>query len=177
VAAGPYEGALRTIILAYKERGAHRLAGPLGDHLARAIMVYVAQAGLPYGAPVVIVPVPTTSAAVRARRGDHMARLARRAVRQLGRAGWPAVIARPLSARPKADSTHLSASQRADAAAHAFTPRVGQIRRIAAAQQGGAAVIAVDDVLTTGATMAALATVLAGWGCESTAPRRSPRRA
>jgi predicted amidophosphoribosyltransferase len=151
---------LRSAILTYKERGAHRLAAPLGDHLARAIALAVRRAGLPVGTPIVIIPVPTTAAAVRDRHGDHMMRLGRRSVRALGRAGWPAALAKPLSARPKADSSHLGAHERAAAAAQAFRARPAHVRRVAEAARAGAVVIAVDDVLTTGSTMAALARVL-----------------
>ena len=42
--------------------------------------------------PVVIVPVPSTASAVRARQGDHMARLAAHAVRRLRAAGWQAEL-------------------------------------------------------------------------------------
>ena len=37
VAVGPYGGALRGALLAYKEKGRHRLARPLGALLAGAI--------------------------------------------------------------------------------------------------------------------------------------------
>jgi predicted amidophosphoribosyltransferase len=160
VSVGEYDDVLRSTILTYKERGAHRLAVPLGDHLARAIAVALRGIGVPAGTPIVIVPVPTTTAAIRERHGDHMTRLARRAIRALGRAGWPAALAKPLLARPKADSSHLGARERAVAAAEAFRPRPAHVRRVAAAANAGAVVIAVDDVLTTGSTLAALARVL-----------------
>jgi predicted amidophosphoribosyltransferase len=164
VALGPYEGALRGLLLAYKDDGRHRLAAPLGDHLARCVAAAVLRAGHPAGTPVILVPVPSTGAAARARHGDHMRRLARRAVRALLRRSWPAAVARPLAARPKPDSSHLDAAGRAAAARDAFRIRSEPARRVARAAAAGAVVIAVDDVLTTGATMAAVAHRMAGSG-------------
>lgn len=69
-ALGDYHGVLRELVLGYKDRGAHRLARPLGRLLAEAVASLVT-------GPVVLVPVPDTPAAVRARHGDHLRRLAR----------------------------------------------------------------------------------------------------
>jgi predicted amidophosphoribosyltransferase len=164
VALGPYEGVLRGLLLAYKDDGRHRLAGPLGAHLARCVASAVLRAGHPAGTPVVLVPVPSTAAAARARHGDHMGRLARRAAQALHGRAWPAAVARPLAARPKPDSSHLDAAGRARAARDAFRIRPRQARRLGLAAATGAVVIAVDDVLTTGATMAAVAHRMAGSG-------------
>jgi len=155
VAVGFYEGPLREALLAYKEHGRASLAAPLGAMLAEAV---AAAAG---GArrPVLLLPVPSTAAAARARHGDHMARLAGHATRVLRTAGWPAAVARPLRARPKPDSAHLDSAQRAIAAGEAFGPRaIGAPRTRRAA--AGRAVVVVDDIVTTGATLAAVATVL-----------------
>jgi len=164
VALGPYEGALRGVLLAYKDDGRHRLAGPLGDHLARCVASAVLRAGFPAGTPVILVPVPSTAAAARVRHGDHMDRLARRAARALHRRSWPAAVGRPLAARPKPDSSRLDAAGRARAARDGFRVRPGQARRVGAAASAGAVLIAVDDVLTTGSTMAAVAHRMAGSG-------------
>src|SRR5256714_9100698 len=79
VALGAYDGALREVLLAYKERGRHVLARPLGDWLAAVVAVGVRQAGHAGGAPVLLVPVPGTPAAARGRYGDPMRRPARTA--------------------------------------------------------------------------------------------------
>jgi predicted amidophosphoribosyltransferase len=163
VALGAYQGPLRGLLLSYKERGAHRLATPLGQGLARAVAAMVGRR-YPLGTPTVIIPVPSTAAAIRERHGDHMTRLAGRAVRELGRVGWPAQVSACLSARPKADSSHLSAAERAVAASDAFRARTAAAARVAAAQRAGAAVVIVDDIITTGATIASASAVLLGYG-------------
>ncbi|MEU9133454.1 hypothetical protein AB0D08_36100 [Kitasatospora sp. NPDC048540] len=86
-AAAPYAAPVRGLLLAHKERGALRLAGPLGALLARAVRS--AAAG---PVPVVLVPVPSTRRSVRARGHDPMLRLARAAARELRGCGVPARV-------------------------------------------------------------------------------------
>jgi predicted amidophosphoribosyltransferase len=160
VALGPYDGVLRELVLAYKDRGRHRLARPLAVQLARGVAACAVRLGNPPGSPVVVIPVPSTAAAARQRHGDHMRRLARQTVRALNGAGWPAAMVVPAAARPRADSVHMTAADRAAAARDAFRTRLGPARRVAAAGAAGACVLAIDDVLTTGATLASLATRL-----------------
>lgn len=160
VALGPYDGVLRELVLAYKDRGRHRLARPLAAQLARGVAACAVRLGNPPGSPVVVIPVPSTAAAARQRHGDHMRRLARQTVRTLNGLGWPAAMVAAVAARPRADSAHLSAADRAAAARDAFRTRPGPARRVAAAVEAGACVVAVDDVLTTGATLASLTTRL-----------------
>ena len=97
-----------------------------------------------------------------------MLRLARRAARWLCAAGQPAVVTTPLRALPKKDSTHLDRDQRAQTARTAFAvrrqwrvgPRLAALRSVV----DSGAVVLVDDVLTTGATLAAAATLLTDLG-------------
>lgn len=150
-ALGAYDGVLRDVLLGYKERGRHGLATPLGGLLAD--VVAAALGGTRQA--VLLVPVPATAKAARDRHGDHMARLARRAAARLRRAGWPVAVAAPVRALPRPDSAELSASDRAAAAESAFRIRPGWVsglRRAAA----GRAVVVVDDIVTTGVTLAAV---------------------
>jgi predicted amidophosphoribosyltransferase len=157
-ALGGYDGVLRELLLSYKERGRHGLAGPLGALLAEV----VAATGV---APAVLVPVPDTAQAARRRHGDHVGRLARHAVARLRAAGRPAVVAHPLRALPRPDSAGLDSAARAAAAAAAFRVRAGGAARVQALIRSYAAeVVIVDDIVTTGVTAAAATARLAGAG-------------
>jgi predicted amidophosphoribosyltransferase len=164
VAMGGYHGVLREVLLAYKERGRYPLARPLGDLLATAVRGTLLATGHPAGTPVLLVPVPDTARAARERYGDHMRRLARHAAGRLNRSGWPAGVAVPVTARPRPDSAHLDAAGRRAAAAGAFTPRTDMLNRVRQAQLRGTVAITVDDIVTTGATLAALTGLLEGHG-------------
>jgi len=151
VAVGPYEGPLRAALLAYKEKGRHRLARPLGALLAPAVAALA-----PPGRPVTLVPVPSTAAAARERHGDHMARLAREAVRRLRPAGWDAGTIRPLRALPRPDSAVLDAAERLPAAESSLRIRQGQNPFRGRRSRIEGTLVVVDDIVTTGATLAAV---------------------
>lgn len=151
VAAGAYEGELRGVLLAFKERGRHRLGRPLGALLATAVASVA-----PRDRPVCLVPVPSTAAAARERNGDHMARMAGHAVRRLRAAGWDARVGRILQASPRPDSVSLTVAERAAAAESSLRIRP---RRIAFPHHGRSregTLVVVDDIVTTGATLAAV---------------------
>ncbi|MEU5831327.1 ComF family protein [Micromonospora tulbaghiae] len=150
VALGPYGGALREGLLAYKERGRHGLARPLGALLAEVV---AAAAGPP--GPVALVAVPDTARAARARYGDHLDRLVRPAAARLRAAGWPVRVLRPLRALPRTDSVALDSAERAAAAETAF-----RLRRPLTGHRPGENVVLLDDIVTTGATLAAVSRML-----------------
>ncbi|MFG2051235.1 ComF family protein [Micromonospora sp. NPDC048935] len=157
VALGPYAGPLREALLAYKEHGRHGLARPLG-----ALLAEVVAAGVGAARPVALVPVPDTAAAARSRYGDHLDRLARHCAARLNRGGWVARVHRPLRALPRPDSVTLDSAGRAAAAEAAFRPR-------STAGWGRAAgttpvVVLLDDIVTTGVTLAAATRVLSATG-------------
>ncbi|MFU8849687.1 ComF family protein [Micromonospora sp. SL1-18] len=153
VALGPYGGALREGLLAYKERGRHGLARPLGALLAEVVAAAVGPAR-----PVTLVPVPDTARAARARYGDHLDRLTRHAAGRLRAAGWQVRVLRPLRALPRPDSVVLDSAGRAAAAENAF-----RLRRAGGVPVDGPVVL-LDDILTTGATLAAVSRILRSEG-------------
>ncbi|WP_444950023.1 ComF family protein [Micromonospora ureilytica] len=158
VALGPYAGPLREALLAYKEHGRHGLARPLGALLAEVVAAAVGEAR-----PLALVPVPDTAAAARSRYGDHLDRLARHCAARLNRGGWPVRVHRPLRALPRPDSVTLDSAGRATAAEAAFQPRsAGPVR--AGAAGAAPVVVLLDDIVTTGVTLAAASRVLTATG-------------
>lgn len=163
-AAGWYAGVLRGLLLGYKERGRRRFAGPLGERLAAVVA-----AACPGDAPVVLVPVPATTRAARARGGDHLVPLARAAVRALRGRGVPAALVSAVAARPRPDSAGQSSAARLRSAVGAFRVRAGGPAALDRALRARARIVVVDDIVTTGATAAAVAALLAGHGITVTA--------
>jgi predicted amidophosphoribosyltransferase len=163
VAAARYEGAIRTALIAYKERGRRELARPLGALLELAVQ----QLPDVTGDAVTLVPVPSSSRARRARGGDHVVPLAR--------AARCAPVERALRlVRRVQDSAGL------DIAARAANLRDAMA---AAPSRSGRAAVIVDDITTTGASLAEAARALqaAGWAVAGAAvvaatPRRHPPR-
>lgn len=153
-AVAPYAGAVRASLIGYKERGRRELARPLGAALAASVA-----AGLPGGTTgrVLLVPVPSRRAAVRQRGTDTTRALAREAARCLQQSGVDALVGPALRlARATADSAGLTADARAanlSGAMRVHLPRVLLRPRDA--------LVVVDDLLTTGATLAEAARALA----------------
>ncbi|MFD3761868.1 ComF family protein [Streptomyces sp. NPDC058622] len=170
-AAAAYEGGVRAALLAHKERGALPLAGALGGALAAAVLAGCGEPGAGAGAGVgagvgagmgelVLVPVPSTRRQVRARGHDPTRRIALAAAGRLRRAGVPARVAPVLRLRRAvADQAGLGARQRRENLDGALAVCRGGARLTA-----GARLVLVDDLITTGATLAEAARALRAAG-------------
>ncbi|MFC9581941.1 ComF family protein [Streptomyces yangpuensis] len=156
-AAAVYEGAVRAVLLAHKERGALPLAGVLGGALAAAVL---AGGTGPGPGEVALVPVPSARRQVRARGHDPARRIALAAAGRLRRAGVPARVAPVLVLRRAvADQAGLGARQRRENLAGALA-----VRRDGVRLTHGARIVLVDDVVTTGATLAEAARAVRAGG-------------
>lgn len=145
-AASAYDGAVRAMILGLKERRLLGLAAPLAGLLAQAVA-----AAAPAG-PVVLVPVPSRRASVRARGHDPTYALALGAAARLRREGYDVRAVRLLRTRPGVvDQAGLDAAARARNLAGSMTCPGRGLRRLAALVPRTRVVVC-DDVLTTGAT-------------------------
>ena len=144
VAAGAYADTLRKMLLAAKERHALGLLPLLGGRLAAA----VARVALDSGqvSALVLVPVPSLPAQVAARGVDLTASLARVAAVRLRSAGLGVSVRRGLAlARKPEDQAGLDRIRR-------LANLAGALRAVGAPASGP--VVVVDDIVTTGATLA-----------------------
>ncbi|MEV5160916.1 phosphoribosyltransferase family protein [Streptomyces sp. NPDC053728] len=147
-AVAPYENAVRAMLLAHKERGVLGLAGVLGGALAAAV-----RAGAGHGGsegPLLLVPVPSARRATAGRGHDPARRIAVAATAELRRGGEGArVLAVLRQRRAVADQAGLGARQRhANLAGALVVAEAG--RRLL----DGGRVVLVDDLLTTGSSLA-----------------------
>ncbi len=155
-AAGAYRDGLREALLAHKERGALRLAGPLGEALAGAAAVAHGRPAV----PLALVPVPSSRRATAVRGHDPARRIALRAARELRRAGWVVRTVPVLrQRRAVADQVGLPAAERLANLSGALGAVRGAGRLL-----GTAAVVVVDDLMTTGASLAEAARAVTAAG-------------
>ncbi|GIH89733.1 ComF family protein [Planobispora siamensis] len=160
--AADYAGAVRRAVISYKEHGRTALARPLAGALALTAGIAVG------GHPVILVPVPSTRPALRRRGHDPVARLAELAAGYLRAAGWPATVSRALTHRRRAaDQAGLSSLQRAANLSSAFRVVNGRNGPLTASWDASQVVVLVDDVITTGATLAEAARALRAAGAQA----------
>lgn len=146
-ATGAYGDALRAMVLGHKEHRLLALGRPLGDLLAVSVAAVTAEVA---DAPLLLVPVPSRPAAVRARGHDPTLTMARRAARLLRADGREAGAARLLRTRPGvADQAGLDAGERHANLDGSMAARPAAVRRLSGRR---AHVVVCDDVITTGAT-------------------------
>lgn len=142
-----FDGALRQGIHQLKYRGARHLAEPLG-----ALLLDSWQLGVP--AADVVVPVPLHPSRERERGYNQSALLAAELAREIGLPVDSRTLRRT---RPTPPQTRLSAAERRQNVVGAFVAAPGAL--------AGRRALLVDDVCTTGSTLAACAAALRSAGC------------
>ncbi|MCH5642244.1 MULTISPECIES: ComF family protein [unclassified Gordonia (in: high G+C Gram-positive bacteria)] len=158
-ALGRYRGPHRQAILALKEHGRRDLVIPLGSSVARAMRTLARWGELPDAPRLHLVPAPTRTLSARRRGGDPVSAIATRTAQALG--SRVSVAPMLVTAGAARDSAGLDARDRARNLRGAV-----QLRASARRPGPGSSVILVDDVLTTGATVAESVHVLASVGVE-----------
>ena len=150
VAAAAYDDLWRRCLVAYKERDGWWLGGPMGRALALAVgtlLTGVEGGATGVGRPseLVLVPMPSQPRSVRQRGLDTTALLARTAARTLGAAGLPTRVEATLRhVRRVADQSELGEHDR----------RTNLVGALVARPALPAVRIVVDDLTTTGASLA-----------------------
>ncbi len=145
--AGPYEGVLKEAILKFKYGGQRGIAAGLAAVMARAAC------GLPPGRIDLAVPVPMSAGKLRQRGYNQAELLAREVARQMG---LPVDSRALIKVRETPAQAGLSRADRAANLAGAFWAKEDRVR--------GKSILLVDDVVTTGSTMAAAASALLSAG-------------
>jgi predicted amidophosphoribosyltransferase len=149
-AVGAYEGPLREAIVAFKDHGRWSLREPLGRALARAVAAAAQSQGLLDDGHVVVVAAAGSRGSARQRDGDHVREIALVAVRELRRHGIGARHVPALtSRRRRRDQVGLGRAQRW-ANLHGSMVATSSARAL----RCESCVVLVDDVVTSGATMA-----------------------
>lgn len=138
-AAAEYDGVLRSAVIAWKERGRFTVERSLAHLLAAAVLE------LDVDGPIAIVPIPSRPDRRRARGADVVADLARRSATLLRSLDVDAAVVPSLAyVRRVRDQAGLSAAARAE----------NMRESLAARRRPAAPIVLVDDIVTTGTTLA-----------------------
>lgn len=177
-AGGWYDGVLRELLLGHKEHQQFGLRGLLGDLLAEAVVGLCEERGVGPDTSLLLVPVPSQPASIRARGHDPTYEVTRAAATRLGPA---AKTVRLLKVARVADQAGLDRRQRAANLADSMWVSGRQLRRTVATGPARAWAVVCDDVLTTGATareaqraLAATGVGVLGIACVAATRRRTP---
>jgi predicted amidophosphoribosyltransferase len=154
-AMAPHAGPPAHAVVAFKDGGQHRLAAPLGQLLAGSVLRVLGDHADPDDRPVWLVPVPSRAAARRRRGLDHTGVLAARAARELRRGGVAAHRLRVLR-RVGATRDQVGLGRAERAVNVAGTMRADRIP--------AGVLVVVDDVSTTGSTLAEAARAIRASG-------------
>jgi predicted amidophosphoribosyltransferase len=175
-AVAAYSGPVREALVAFKDHRRWLLREPLGRALARSVAAALAEPVPDERARpvtrVALVPVPGSPGSARLRDGDHVRELARVAARALAReAGVAAVVAPALvSVRRRRDQVGLDQRARRANLAASMAADPARLHELAAAatreSRPGLAVVVVDDLVTTGSTLAEAVRALTAAGVD-----------
>ncbi|WP_265447680.1 ComF family protein [Flexivirga meconopsidis] len=170
----PYDGPVAAMLRAFKDAGRCDLGDRLGLLLRGAIAAALGsdeplRDALASGRPVLVVPVPTRAGSLRSRGRDPLAELTRHAL--AGTAPALRQVAALRAGRAGQDQAGLGADARSRNVSGSMVAARGS--RLA-----GATVLVVDDIVTTGSTLAEAARSLhaAGAGAVSAATVAATQR-
>jgi len=137
-AAGEYDGALRSALIEWKERGRFTVERPLAHLLAASVLA------LDVEDPITLVPIPSRPDRRRARGADVVTDLARRT----------ALLLRTVDVDASAVPSLVFVKRVRDQAGLSAAARADNVRgSLAARRVPTAPVVLVDDIVTTGATL------------------------
>lgn len=154
-ASARYEGPVRHAILAWKDHGDEECDGPFADIMAALLCRDECLARLRGYGHVLVVPTPSSPRSIRARGRDHMMPLARSLARALREQGVDAKACGALEMRGMHGKSVQTRSARQRSRRVAGHIDVSKRMRTALLERRDLAVIIVDDIVTSGATMRA----------------------